>query len=109
MLIVATLLLAVQQPAPVPTPIVEDEIVILARRLGTVRWSYDAEDGVLVRCTIKRSGGLVADALVCEASRQCASENPTAGDRRLAPCIKARIRRLYAERRLASAAPPGAR
>jgi hypothetical protein len=103
LLIVEPLLSAVQQPAPTPTPSVEDEIVVLARQLGTVRWSYDAEHGVLVRCTIKRSGGAVADALVCEASRQCASENPSVGDRRLAPCIKARVRRLYAERRAAGA------
>ena len=103
MIIVAMLLLTTQQPAPASARSVEDEIVVLARRLRTVRWSYDANDGALIRCTIKRSGGAVADALVCEASRQCAAENPTVGDRRLAPCIKARVGRLFAERRVATA------
>lgn len=94
-MILLNLLQAFQQPVPLDQP--EDEIVVVAQRMTRVRWSYDAKDGRLLRCTIKRvSGSATVDAMVCEASRQCAAENPTVGDRRLAPCIKDRVRTLYA-------------
>lgn len=102
-MILIALLLVAQQPVPAPAAVGEDEIVVLARRLTHVRWSYDTKDGVLRRCTIKRSGGALADALVCDATRQCAAENPRTGDRHLAPCIKARVQSLFAERRAAIA------
>ena len=104
-MLIFAMLLATQQPTPAPASASggEDDIVVLARRLRSVRWSYDAKDGAMLRCTIKRSGGAVADALVCDASRQCAAENPTFGDRHLVFCIKARVGQLFAERRAASA------
>lgn len=53
-----------------------DDVVVLARKLTKVRWTYAVRtDGSLKRCTVKRSSGdAEVDALVCEATRQCGAE-----------------------------------
>ncbi|WBO22906.1 hypothetical protein [Sphingomonas abietis] len=75
----------------------QEDIVVTARRLSRVRWSYEAKNGVLTRCTIKRSSGsAVIDKMVCDASSQCAAEHPNQGSWRLAPCIKDRVKEQFA-------------
>lgn len=91
------MLVAIQAATSAPMPEPNEDIVVIAQRLHKVRFSYHAKDGQLLRCDIKTpSGSKVADAIVCEAARQCAAGNPTVGDRHLVPCIKDRIGTLFA-------------
>jgi hypothetical protein len=69
-------LAAVQTAVPAPANPPTEDIVVLARKLTKVRWSYAVRsDGSVKRCAIKRSSGdAEIDALVCEATRQCGAE-----------------------------------
>ena len=97
-MMILLMLLAAQAAHPEPQAIEPPEdIVVIARRLRTVRWSYDVKDGKLARCTIKRpSGSSMIDKMVCDASGSCAAAYPTRSSWRLAPCIKERVRQQVA-------------
>ncbi|RDE07093.1 hypothetical protein [Sphingomonas aracearum] len=76
-MIAALLALAAAQaavPADPATP--SDDIVVLARKLTQVRWTYAVRtDGSVKHCSVKRSSGdTEVDGLVCEATRQCGAE-----------------------------------
>ena len=94
--------LAVQAGKPLPaapSTTGDGDIVVLAHRLKKVRWEFEAKDGTLSKCEIKRtSGSALVDSLVCRASAQCAAEQPSFGDAALVPCIRNRVTRLYAAR-----------
>ena len=88
------------QPLPAaPSTLDDGDIVVLAHRLKKVRWEFEAKNGALLKCEIKRSSGsALVDSLVCKASAQCAAEQPSFGDAALVPCIRSRVTRLYAAR-----------
>ena len=94
---IAALILAAATPAAaVPAPLAStDDIVVTARRLSKVRFSYHVSRGRLERCDISRSSSSPAiDGVVCQAVRQCAVEQPDQSDRGLVPCIRDRVRAL---------------
>ena len=94
----AAIAVQVSQPLPVATP-TADDIIVVARRLKKVRWEFEARAGTLSRCKVARtSGSARVDALVCEASAQCAAEQPSLADIALVPCIRDRVTNLYAHR-----------
>ena len=94
--------LSVQVSQPPATDITAgsaDDIVVLGHRLKKVRWEFEAKNGALLKCAIKRSSGsTLVDLLLCKASAQCAAENPRSNDAELVPCIRGRVERLYAAR-----------
>ena len=86
---------AMQVAAPPSVP--DDDIVVMARQLSKVRFSYHTKSGRTLSCDIERSTDIAAlDAMVCDAVRQCAAEHPTIGERGLVPCIKDRVNNLSA-------------
>ena len=90
---------AAQSPPVVPTADGNGDIVVIAHRLKRVRWEFEAKNGSLTKCKIKRtSGSALADTLVCKASAQCAYERPSLADAELVPCIRDRVMQLYADR-----------
>ena len=86
-------------PPPPDAAASGEDIGVLAHRLKKVRWEFEARNGTLLKCEIKRSSGSArVDALLCEASAQCAAEQPSVADAQLVPCVKDRVRRLYEAR-----------
>ena len=84
---------AAPQPVPTPSSDPQEDIVVIARQLRKVRFSFDTKHGVLTQCTIERpSGSAFIDKLVCEAAGQCAAEHPDLGARHLTPCIIDRVK-----------------
>ena len=96
----AALAVQASQPLPAaPSTLQDGDIVVLAHRLKKVRWEFEAKNGTLSKCEIKRtSGSALVDTLVCKASAQCAAEQPSLADAALVPCIRNRVTRLYAAR-----------
>ncbi len=91
---------APQPPLPSPSSEPQGDIVVIARQLRGVRFSYDTKHGVLTQCRINHpSGSAFIDKLVCDAAGQCAAEHPDRGARHLAPCIKDRIKQEVAAHR----------
>ena len=87
-----------------------DEITVLAGRAKRIRWHYAiTKKGALKTCRITRSSGDgEIDALVCEATRQCAGEGP-ADRTRINACVTPRAKDLiYAlrDRRVAAKQAP---
>ena len=76
-MIASTVLLLAAQAASLP-PAVENEIVVLGRRLATWRGRARLRDGV-VRCeTTSSSGDARLDALRCDGMRWCMNESDAA-------------------------------
>lgn len=99
-IILAALSIQVGDPATTRVPAGGgDDIVVLGHRLKKVRWEFEAKNGALLKCAIKRSSGsALVDSLLCKASAQCAAEEPQSSDAKLVPCIRQRVERLYAAR-----------
>lgn len=95
--------LAALQAAPQPSvssPAPQEDIIVIARQLKTVRFSFNTKHGVLTQCKIDHpSGSAFIDKLVCDAAGQCAAEHPDIGARHLTPCITDRIKREVAAHR----------
>ena len=91
---------APQPPIPSPSSDTQEDIIVIARQLRNVRFSFDTKHGVLTQCKIEHpSGSAFVDKLVCETAGECAAEHPDLGARHLAPCIKDRIKQEVAVRR----------
>ena len=100
---IASMLLLIAAPQAVPATGVADsaqieEIVIIGRRAGGVRWDWNVDKaGRLTKCKITRSSGdREIDQIGCEATRQCAAR----GVRKARPmrnCIIPLRRHLIAE------------
>ena len=100
LLSLAAMQAAPQPPVPPPSSEPQEDIIVIARQLRNVRFSYDTKHGVLTQCRIDRpSGSDFIDRLVCEAAGQCAAEHPDLGARHLTPCIKDRIKQEVAAHR----------
>ena len=97
-IMLAAIALQVSPLLPVATP-TADDIIVVARKLKKVRWEFEARNGTLSRCKVRRtSGSARVDALVCKATAQCAAEQPSFADNALVPCIRDRVTQLYAHR-----------
>lgn len=103
-MIFAALLLATSAPTAV-----DDEIVVLAKKLGTVKVKVDTKkrQGVLVltKCRLTRgSGDAAIDAIPCAVAQLCADEKPNKA-RVMEACVveksQERIDALALERRMA--------
>lgn len=103
-MIVAALLLLAQTASAEPI----DDIIVVARQLRTVRLAYDVDRGAVRTCRVKDAVTPTTRRIACDAVGQCAAENPVTGDRHLAPCIRDRVRSLFAAYRAQPQASPKA-
>ncbi|KQM61512.1 hypothetical protein [Sphingomonas sp. Leaf32] len=91
--------LMIQTPAPVP-PVVaaEDEIVVIGRKMRTMRFEYKTRHWQMKRCRVtKSSGDPLLDQAVCTVMAQCAADHRAAANEMTA-CLDERRPEIRAQR-----------
>ncbi len=95
------LALAMQTPVPVATP--EDDLVVIGRRMRTMRFEYKLKHWQMKKCRVtKSSGDPLLDQAVCTVIGQCAADHRAQATEMVAclderrPEIQAQLARLKA-------------
>ncbi|WP_230769495.1 hypothetical protein [Sphingomonas sp. Leaf4] len=98
-MIALALVMAVQTPAP---PL-EDDIVVIGRRMRTMKFEYKIKRWQMKRCRVtKSSGDPLLDQAVCTVIGKCAADHRAKADEMVAclderrPEIQAQLARLKA-------------